>query len=134
LKKILLTFAQTSIFYKNSNVSFQRMIHLIREKATPQQMTEMLDALGTYIKLAVDIRRKILAGGGILHADCEAELLKDDSRQEDIWGADWFPDSQEVGFEALINIRPHQNNPAMEIQDPNIRLKVESIIRELLER
>lgn len=61
------------------------MIHLIRKKAIPQQMTEMLDALGTYIKLAVDIRREILAGGGILHADCEAELLSDGSRQEDIW-------------------------------------------------
>jgi hypothetical protein len=109
------------------------MIHLIREKATPQQMTEMLDALGTYIKLAVDIRRKILAGGGILHADCEAKLLSDGSRQEDIWGADWIPESQEIHFEALINIRPRQNNPTMEIQDTNIRFKVESIIKELLE-
>ena len=109
------------------------MIHLIREKATPRQMTEMLEALGTYVKLAVDIRRKTLAGGGILHADCEAELLKDGSRQEDVWGADWFPESQKVGFEALINIRPHQNNPAMEIQDHDIRFKMESIIRELLE-
>jgi hypothetical protein len=107
------------------------MIHLIREKASPRQMTEMLEALGTYIKLAVDIRRRTLAGGGILHADCEAELLKNGSRQEDIWGADWFPDSQEVGFEALINIRPRQKNPAMEIQDPNIRIRVESIVREL---
>jgi hypothetical protein len=109
------------------------MIHLIKEKATPQQITEMLETLGTYIKLAVDIERKILAGGGILHSDCEAELLSDGSHQEDIWGADWFPESQEVQFEALINIRSSQNNPTMKIQDPNIRFKVESIIRELLE-
>jgi hypothetical protein len=72
------------------------MIHLIRQKATPQQIKQMLDALGTYIKLAVDIRRKMLAGGGILHADCEAELLNDGSQQEDIWGAYWFPKSQKV--------------------------------------
>lgn len=109
------------------------MIHLIREKATLQQISEMLEVLGTYMKLGVDIRRKILAGGGILHADCEAELLRDGSRQEDIWGADWIPESREIHFEALINIRPRQNNPTMEIRDPNIRLKVESIIRELLE-
>ncbi len=109
------------------------MIHLIREKATHQQITEMLDPLETYIKLAVDIRREILAGGGILHADCEAQLLGDGSRQEDIWGADWIPESQEIHFEALINIRPRQNNPTMEIQDTNIRFKVESIIKELLE-
>ena len=109
------------------------MIHLIKEKATPQQITEMFEALGTYIKLAVDTRRKILAGGGILHADCEVELLNDGSRQENIWGADWFPESQEVQFEALINIRPRQNNPTMKIQDPNIRFKIESIVKELLE-
>lgn len=107
------------------------MIHLIRQKATAKQMEEMLDALGTYIKLAVDIRRKVLAGGGILHADCEAELLRDGSRQENIWGADWSPKSEEVRFEALINIRPGQNNSTMEIQDSNIRFKVESITREL---
>ena len=108
------------------------MIHLIREKATPQQVKEMLDTLGTYIKVAVDIRRGILAGGGILHADCEAELLNDGSRQEDIWGADWFPESQEVHFEAIINIRPRQNNPSMLIQDPSIRSRVESIVKKLL--
>jgi len=108
------------------------MIHIIRTKATPQQIEEMLNTLGTYIKLAVDIKRGILAGGGILHADCESELLEDGSKQEDIWGADWIPESQEVHFEALINIRPRQNNPSMEILDKGVRYKVESIVRGLL--
>lgn len=109
------------------------MIHIIRKKATPQQLKEMMDTLGTYIKVAVDVRRKILAGGGILHADCEAELLNDGSRQEDIWGADWFPESQEIYFEALINIRSHQNNLSMYIQDSAIRSQVESIVKGWLE-
>ena len=108
------------------------MIHLIQKKATAEQVEEMLETLGTYIKVAVDIRRKTLAGGGILHADCEAELLTGGSRQEDIWGADWYPKSQRVRFEALINIRPRQNNPEMEIQNPDIRLQVESIVKDLL--
>jgi hypothetical protein len=54
----------------------------------------MLQALETYIKLAVDIRRGILAGGGVMHADCESALLDDGGQQEDIWGADWTPASQ----------------------------------------
>jgi hypothetical protein len=108
------------------------MIHIIRSKATPQQLQEMLGVLETYVKLAVDIRRRILAGGGILNADCEAELLNDGSRQEDIWGADWYLKSQKVRFEALINIRPRQGNPSMEIRDPSIRSEVESIATELL--
>ncbi len=108
------------------------MIHLIRERPTSQQLTEMLEMLDVYIKLAVDIRRGVLAGGGALHADCEAVLLQDGSRQEDIWGADWFPATQQVTFEALINIRPRQENPAMVILDSKIQERVEQVARRLL--
>lgn len=65
----------------------------------------------------------------MLHADCEAVLIEDGSRQDDIWGADWLPDSKEVKFEALINIRPRQKNRSMMIGDKKIRDKVENIVR-----
>ena len=109
------------------------MIHLIKKQATSEQLSEMLESLENYVKLAVDVERKILAGGGILHADCEAVLLEDDSRQEDVWGADWLPFSQEVTFESLINIRPRQNNFGLEIEDENLREKIEKIVRNLME-
>ena len=92
------------------------MIYLIQDRGTKDQIEQMLETLGDYIKLAVDIERKILAGGGELHADCEAVLLENGSKQVDIWGADWYPMTQEVGYESLINIRPRQNNRSMEIQ------------------
>lgn len=92
----------------------------------------MLQALGNYIKLAVDIRRGVLAGGGTLHADCETVLLEDGSQQADVWGADWDPAAQQVTFESLINIRPRQNNPSLEILDPIIRDQVAEITRRLL--
>lgn len=41
------------------------MIHIIHAHAKPQQIQDMLQDLGTYIKLAVDVRRGILAGGGV---------------------------------------------------------------------
>jgi hypothetical protein len=94
----------------------------------------MEEALGSYIKLAVDIERKIVAGGGVLHADCEAVLLEEGSEQENVWGADWLPYSKEVTFESLINIRPRQNNFSMEIEDNEIRSSVESIVREIFVR
>ena len=108
------------------------MIHLLHSRATRQQLDEMLEMLGVYVKLAVDIRRDILAGGGALHADCEAVLLDDGSRQEDVWGADWIPSTQQVRYEALINIRPRQNNPAMEILDSSIRDRVAEVTQRLL--
>ena len=58
------------------------MIHIIRTRATQQQMSEMLEILGTYVKLAVDIQRRMLAGGGAMHADCEAVLLEVGARGE----------------------------------------------------
>ncbi len=109
------------------------MIFLIKERATPEQMIEMLQTLRTYIKLAVDIQREILAGGGLLHADCEAMLLEDDSKQAYIWGASWIPSTQELTYESLINIRPRHNNLSMEIGDLTIRTAVEQTVRRLLE-
>ena len=107
-------------------------IHIIRKKASAKEIKDMLQGLNSYIKLAVDIKRKIIAGGGMLHADCEAALLDDGSKQEDIWGADWLPDSKEVRFEALINIRPRQNNRSMTIENEKIRSVIEKIVREKL--
>lgn len=90
----------------------------------------MLQELGTYIKLAVDVQRRVIAGGGALHADCEAALLEAGSRQRDVWGADWIPASHEVKFESLINIRPAQKNRLLTIEDPALRATIEAIVQE----
>jgi hypothetical protein len=108
-------------------------IPIIRQHATDQDIREMLEELESYVKLAVDVEREVLAGGGEYHADCEEVLLEDGSQQEDIWGADWHPNSRTVEFGALINIRPHQDNRGMEIQNPEVRRRVEKIVRRLLE-
>jgi hypothetical protein len=108
------------------------VILLIRDPASAQQLADMLEELSEYVKLAVDIRRGILAGGGALHADCEAVLLEDGSQQEDVWGADWIPSTQELTYEALINLRPGQGNLSMTIQRPEIRQQVERVARGLL--
>lgn len=108
-------------------------IHLIKDKVNPKQVEEMLATLKTYIKLAVDVERKILAGGGELHADCEAVLLNDGSKQENVWGANWLPSKKAVTFEAMLNISSRRKNPFMEIQDPKIRQLVEKVVRERFE-
>jgi hypothetical protein len=108
-------------------------IHIIRQRAAEKESQEMLEELEIYIKLAIDVERGILAGGGEYHADCEEALLEDGSQQEDIWGADWYPESKKVEFIALINIRPRQGNRGMEIEDSNLRAKIEAIVRRLLD-
>ena len=107
-------------------------IHLISSKAKPEQIEDMLQSLESYIKLAVDVERDILAGGGSLHADCEEVLLNDGSIQENVWGADWIPFVDAVTFESLIYIRPKQKNFTLEIKDAVLREKIEQIVRKLL--
>jgi uncharacterized protein DUF5674 len=107
-------------------------IHLLDAPAEPWQITEMLEALGDYIKAAVDVERRVLAGGGKYHADCEAVLLEDGSMQQNIWGAGWAPSTGELRFEAMLNIQPRRGNPSMMILDPEIQARVRSIIVELL--
>ncbi len=94
----------------------------------------MLESIKEYIKLAVDVERGIVAGGGGMHSDCEDALLKNGSKQENIWGADWSPSKEQVSFESLINIRPRQNNRGMVIQDPVLRNRIEKIVRNIFER
>jgi len=108
------------------------MILIIREQATPEQMRQMLEMLGIYIKLAVDVERGILAGGGELHADCEQVILVDGSQQINTWGADWYPVKQTVGYESLINIRPLSDNRSMEIQSSELRAEIRQIVQTLL--
>jgi hypothetical protein len=61
------------------------MIHLLAKKATAEQIHEMLQQYATMIKVVVDIRRSILAGGGEMHSDCE-QLLLDQRRLSTSWG------------------------------------------------
>lgn len=95
-------------------------------------MVDMLQALGIYIKLAVDVEREILAGGGEFHADCERILLDRGCQQKSIWGADWYPYNQTVGYESIINIRPSANNRSMMIQDTALRDRVDRIVKAFL--
>ncbi|NJL80010.1 MAG: hypothetical protein HC836_42860 [Richelia sp. RM2_1_2] len=108
------------------------MILIIRDRATKEQLDEMLVTWGVFIKIVVDIEREVLAGGAERHYECEQELLKDGSKQKDLWGADWCPYTQEIVFESIINIRPSQNNRTMIVQSLIIRERITTITEQLL--
>ena len=108
------------------------MIYILRDKATSEQVAEMLKEYESMIKLVVDIRRRVLAGGGEMHSDCESLLLDDGSEQDDLWGANWYPVNQEIVFDSLINIRPKLGNRSTLIQSEELRQQVEAIAKEIL--
>ena len=92
----------------------------------------MLEEYESMIKIVVDIRRRILAGGGEMYADCESLLLEDGSEQDDLWGANWYPVDQEIIFDSLINIRPGLGNRSTLIQSEELRRQVAAIATEIL--
>ena len=108
------------------------MIHTLREKASPSHIKDMLQEYETMIKIVVDIRQRILSGGGEMHADCESVLLESGSEQDDLWGANWYPSEKRIEFESLINIRPRLGNRSIILQDENLRKQVEEVTRAIL--
>lgn len=108
------------------------MIRIIKSKTDENVLREVARDFDGYIKVVVDIRRKVLAAGGKKHVDGEEALLKDGSRQPDLWGGGLDMETGEVDFDSMINIRPGQNNPSREVLDRNIREQVETVIRDLL--
>jgi len=108
------------------------MIYILQDKPTSEQVVEMLQEYETMIKIVVDIRRRVLAGGGEMHSDCESVLLDDGSEQDDLWGANWYPAGQEIIFESLINIRPRLGNRSILIQNEELRQQIESVTLEIL--
>jgi len=108
------------------------MTQIIKERATLEQLQEMLTKYESMVKIVVDIRLRILAGGGEMHHDCETALLEAGSEQDDLWGANWYPTEQRIAFESLINIRPRLGNRSILILDETIRRQVAAVSVELL--
>ena len=113
-----------------------QQIHIAEQPVKPQLLAQLAAAwFDDMVKLVVDVRQQTVAVGGELHADAEQLLLERGSQQTDLWGANYYPGrGPEVCIEytALINIRPAQNNPSMEIQDAGIRETIQSIVSLLI--
>ena len=107
------------------------MILIVRAKIDSETRKKIAEDLKGYIKVVVDIRRKILTAGGEKHVDGERLLLEDGSLQEDLWGAGLDLETGEMDFDSLINLRP-MHNRSREILDEEIRKKVAWVIESLL--
>lgn len=104
------------------------MILKIRKKATSEEIKKMAEDFGgEYIKVVVDIEKGILAGGGERHVGPKQVLLKDGSRQEDLWGGGIDTKSKQADYYSMINIRPAQGNQSRDILSESIQKKFDEI-------
>ena len=92
---------------------------------------------GNLIKAVVDIEKEIMAIDGELHADEQALLLENGSKQENLWGINIYPDNSGedfIEFDSVINIRPSQQNRSRGIDNPEIKKKILQVVSKLVER
>ena len=93
------------------------------------------DRFGDLVKAVVDVAKGIMAVDGELHADEEALLLEQGSRQTDLWGINIYPELDEkdrIEFDSIINIRPSQGNRSRGMDDLVIKEKIYQIVRQLV--
>jgi hypothetical protein len=92
---------------------------------------------GDLVKAVVDVRRRIMLLDAELHADQEAELLAEGSRQEDLWGINLYPalgDEDWLEFDSMVNLRPSFGNRSRGVDDPATREAIVDLVRRLVQR
>ena len=112
------------------------MIRIVHNKLNKDELIALCDEyFGHFVKFVADTDRQVVAIGGEMHADAEALLLKDGSKQSNLWGGGLFPENEpedRIQYESFINVRPRNDNFSMNIEDKNIRNKVRFLIETLI--
>ena len=88
---------------------------------TREQISQVRERFGVYVKTVIDIRRKICCAGMDRHFEGEKILLESGSHQSDVWGGGIDLETKEIDFNSFINIRPQDNNLKNEIQSERVK-------------
>lgn len=108
------------------------MLFILKTKADNETLKKAAEDLEGYIKFVVDIEKGGMTIGGLRHVDGEQLLLKEGSRQENLWGGGFDLETGEIDFDSMINIRPNQGNTSREVLSERIRSKIKDIVNQLL--
>src|SRR5690348_15056937 len=99
------------------------MLLVITKKISEEELKKVAEDLQGYIKVVVDVEKKILTAGGLRHVEGEELLLSQGSLQNNLWGGGLDSETQEIDFDSMINIRPQQNNASRMVLQEEIRQK-----------
>lgn len=112
-------------------------IGIIKDTISKKELKRIAEnQFGDLVKAVIDVKQEIMAIAGELHADEEVKLIEDeDSSREDTWGINLYPEKSKqewIEFDSIINIKPSYNNRSRSVEDPEIRSKIKSIIKNLV--
>lgn len=107
------------------------MIIILNKPATSEDIQKASEEYQSYIKVTIDLKKKIVVIGGEYHYDAEQELLKTGSNQDDIWGGGLELQSKNIETFAMINVRALLN-PSQDILNQQIKTQFYSLAYEYL--
>lgn len=111
-------------------------IKIVKDSINKKELVDIAKKqFGDLVKAVVDIEQKIIAIGGELHSDGEVELIeKEGSKREDTWGINLYPEKQEewIEFDSIINIKPSSGNRSRNVENPEIKTKIRTIVNKLI--
>jgi len=111
-------------------------IRILTDAIPKQEVAKISERqFGDMVKAVVDVRRHIMALGGELHADAEALLLEQGSKQADLWGINLYhkkTDTEWIEFNSLINIRPSQNNRSRGVDNTELQQAIRAVVASLV--
>jgi len=93
---------------------------------------------GGLIKAVVDIERDIMVVDADFHADQEVLLLEDDSKQENLWGINMYPEhireDSFIEFDSMINLRLSWGNKSRGVDEPKMQERIRNIVNQLVSK
>ena len=106
---------------------------LLKRSITREELGQIAKRrFGNIVKAVVDIQKEIMVIDAELHADQEALLLEQGSSQEDLWGINLYPELKGedfIEFDSMINLRPSAGNLTRNVDDPQMRKTIVSVVR-----
>jgi len=97
------------------------MIITRSEPFSLEEIEKLKEKFDVYIKTVIDIEKKVCSSGMNRHFEGEQLLLKQKSKQKNLWGGGIDLETKEIDFNSFINIRPNDNNTKNEIQSEEIK-------------
>ncbi|MBP8591195.1 hypothetical protein KBI33_01850 [Candidatus Shapirobacteria bacterium] len=103
----------------------------LEKPLSQEEIAALAKKYGNYFKITADIDQGKVVVGCPLHADGEKILLKRGSRQDSIWGGGLDLFDKGIDCSAILNLRPADSNPSMEIIDSKKREKFIKTIKNI---
>jgi len=109
---------------------------VVKDKILLKELKKVSEkSFGNLVKAVVDVEKEIMVVDANMYAYQETYLLKECSKQGNLWGINIYPNEKgkdRIEFDSVINIRPNQENMSRGVDNKKIRKKIRKIVNRLI--